>query len=249
MQKRQRLAHVLLPGHQPSSEAVPPPMGPLYPPAASRVAGFTRERLGFFTPCPAVSGEAKRGQQVAHFSDVIAFVQPQPLWRLERSTGRLVRVAWTIWPSCRLALSPARPIGTSPPSVSMLRVVPICRRSVEFVPTFFPHGELWSSPRPWPATPSQYPVPRRPGSPRPPPTPGSSGAPHSWNRGPCPGAHALGTRFEGRRSWQPWPDDPRRVAGGTAVGGASAAGVTAGCAPTARRVAASHAERSLVRGS
>jgi hypothetical protein len=173
MQTRQIMAHVLLPAHQPSSAAVPPPMGPLDPPAASRGAGFTRERLGCFTPCPEVSGAAKRGQQVTHCSDVIACVQPPPLWRLGRGPRALDRETGV----GRLDYVAVRPISALPGKAAR-------------------HAAAVGEPT------------------------------------PC---------------WQPWPDDPRRVAGGTAAGAASTAGATAGGAPTVRWVAANHAERSLAR--
>jgi len=54
-------------------------MGALDHPAARLVAGFTRDRVGVFTPCPDVRGGPTRGQQCAH---VIAFVQTPPLWLL-----------------------------------------------------------------------------------------------------------------------------------------------------------------------
>src|SRR4029453_4615159 len=263
MQKRQIVAHVLVPADQQSSETVHPTMGPLHHPPASFVAGCMRDRLSFLTPCPDVSGEPKRGQQLAHFIDVIAFVQTHPLWLLgsgrrplDRDTDdglldhlEVIAVRALNGEADRhaAAVGEDTPFGADLPAVGRI-----------LAHLFPPRGGLWSSPRPWPATPSQSPArlrtqpdlaPRRPGRPRRLPTLGSGGAPNSWNKGLCPVARSIDTQSAGRRRWYPWLGDHRRGAGGTPAGAASGAGATAGCAPTGRRVSANHAGRSLTRDS
>src|SRR6478736_5166033 len=54
-----------------------------------------------------------------------------------RTATRLSSVARTIFMSCRLAPSIARPIGMPCPSVSKLRLTPLLPRSVGFRPVFF----------------------------------------------------------------------------------------------------------------
>ena len=55
-----------------------------------------------------------------------------------RSTALLAMVSRALLQSWRFAPATARPLGTPPPAVSTLRVVPLLPRSVGGVPTFFP---------------------------------------------------------------------------------------------------------------
>jgi hypothetical protein len=142
MQKPQIVAHFLVPADQHAPEAMHPTMGAFHDPPPCLETELLLERLGFLAPGPDVGGEPALGEQVADLVKAIAFIEAPPLgpgWGWLRPCNReLVRVARAILTSWRLAPSTARPIGTPPPSVSMLRLVPSVPRSVGRLPACFP---------------------------------------------------------------------------------------------------------------
>src|SRR5262245_38253139 len=221
-------------------------MRTLHHPSTGLVPCFTLDGVGFLAPCPDVGGEPKFRQQLPHLVIVIAFVQTHPLRLLQRRHRALdgdtgdglldhleviaVRTFHGEADRHAAAVGEHAPFGAELPAVGRI-----------LADLFPPRGGLWSSPRPWPAIPSQCPArrrmppdlaPTRQGRRRRPPTLGSDGAQNYWNRGLCPAARSIGTRCGGQRRWHPWPGDHRRVGGGTRAGAASVAGAMAGCVPT-----------------
>ena len=97
--------------------------------------------------------------------------------------GILIDGLPTILKSLRFAPSTARPIGTPHPSGEHAPLGPELPAIGRILAHLFPPpGGLWSSPRPWPATPSQCPArPRtQPGPPQ--KAKKTPAAAHSWQR-------------------------------------------------------------------
>src|SRR5262245_9839261 len=213
MQERQIVTHFLVPADEHAPEAIHPTMRALYYPPSCPETGLLLDRLGLFPPCPDVGREAEFGQQLAHFIIVIALVQTHPLgcvW------GRLRPLHWDTLdrlPS-QLEVIPIRArhgqadghataggeaaaLGADLPAICLV-----------LAHLFPPQGGLWSSPRPWPATPSQCPSrPHNPADPAPiglgrrlpPSTPGSGDGQNCWNRCLCHAGHSIGNQCGGRR--------------------------------------------------
>src|SRR5215210_4131662 len=87
MQKREIVAHFLVPADQHAPEAIHPTMRALHDPPAGLETSLLRERLGLFPPRPDVGREPKLNQQLTYLVVVIALVQAHPL-RLRRGGRR-----------------------------------------------------------------------------------------------------------------------------------------------------------------
>src|SRR5882724_1338420 len=258
MQKRQIIAHLLVPADQQPPEAIHPAMGPLHHPPTRPVPGFTRDRSGFLTLGLDVGGEPKLGQQLAHFVEVIALIQAHALWLLwgrrrarERDTGARLLDHLEVIPIGPLngdpqgdaaAVGEHAPFGPELPAVGRIltHLFPP-RGALVITPSMASHSQSM----PCKASYSPRPCSQRARKTPPPSTPGSGDGRNCLNRGQCHSGRSIGTQYGGRRRWHPWPDDHRRGAGGTRTGAVSGAGALAGCAPTVRRGSATHAALAL----
>src|SRR5215813_10746685 len=241
MQKREIVAHVLVPADQHVPEAIHPINRALHDPPACLQTGFLLARHDLFPPRPDVGREPELGQQLAHLV-VIAFVQAYPLQLLRG--GRRARDGDTAerlpdhlegMPMGSLdgeanrdaaAFGEDAPFGADLPAVGRI-----------LAHLFPPQAELWSSRHPWPATPNQCPLRPRiqpgpwPTMPRRHPPPsilGSGDGRNYWNRGRSHSARSTDSRYVGRRKWHPWLDDHQRGGGDTPTGAASGGEAAAG---------------------
>src|ERR687895_772367 len=221
MQKPQIVACFLVPADQDASETIHPTLCALHHPPPGFDPGLLFEGLGLFPARPNVGGEAKLGQQIAHFVVVIALIQAHPLRgcrarlrprdrdTLDGLSGHLEVI--TIGALDRQADRHATAVGEHAALGAELA-------AVGWVPAhlFPPQGGLWSWPHPSRAIPSQSPARHRrqagrsstmPGRDPPPSTLGSGDARNCWSRYPSHAAHSTGIRYGARRRWHPSPSD------------------------------------------
>src|SRR5262245_36730757 len=196
MQKAQIVAYFLVPTDQDASEAIHPTMRAFHHPAPCFETGFLLESLSFFPARTDVRSEAKLLQEIPDLVIVVAFIQAQALRRLR---GR-------VWPLGSHTLKSltrhfeviAIRAVDGEPNWDALPVGEQAALGARFpaiggilAHLFPPQGALWSSPRPWLATPRQCParrhippapVPIRRQRRQPPPILGSADGPHCASR-------------------------------------------------------------------
>src|SRR5262245_12558480 len=254
MQKPQVVAHFLVPADQHAPKTVHPTMRTFHHPPPGFEPSLLLQRLGFLAPCPDMCREAELVEQLPYLVIIIAFVQTQPL----------VGVWGGVWPlhsyvldglARQLEIIPIR-AGHGQPERHATAIGADAAFGADLAAVrgvlahlFPPRGELWSSPRPSPATPSQSPArhrslpgpfPIRPQRHLPPPTLGNGDGRNYWNRSASRSAHSTGNRCEAQKRWHPWLCDRQRGADGIPKGVVCAVGARAQCAPTIRLGYASH---------
>src|SRR5262245_32880032 len=160
MQEPQVVPRFFIPANQHASEAIHPTMGTFDDPAPCFAASLLLERLGFFSPCADVGGEAKLVQESPNLIIVVAFIQTQALRRLGCRVGPLN--GDTLERSAHhLEIIPIRAVDGEPEGDALA-----IGEHAAFGPRFPaiggvlahlfpPQGGLWSSRRPSRATPSQ----------------------------------------------------------------------------------------------
>src|SRR5262245_56772415 len=254
MQKPKVVTHFFVPADQHPPEAIHPAMRALHHPPPGFETSLVLQGMGLRAPRSDVRREPELVQQVSHLVVIIAFVQAQPLRGFEGGLRPFHSYAFDGL-ARQLEIIPLRAghgqtewhataVGEDAAFGAKLAAV----RGV-LAHLFPPQGELWSSPRPSPATPSQCPArhhspvslaPIRPQRRPPPPTLENVDGQHYWNKASSSSAHSTGSRCGARKRWHPSLYDHRRGADGTLEGVVSVGGVRAPYAPTRRQVYASH---------
>jgi hypothetical protein len=235
-------------------------MRALHDPSSGFDPRFFLQCLGCFSACPQMRREAQLLQEGSDLGIVLALLQAPPWWRLRRhirpfhcdSLNRLsghlaVRASGAL--DCEAARDAAA-VGEE--TALGARLAPVGGILAHLCP---PRAGLWSSPRPSPASPSQglagRRIPQGPVPPRPqrrllPPTLGTGGEQHCWNRCRSWAARSTDSPGAGQRKWHPWPCDHQPGGGGTPGDGASAPARAVGYAPITRQGYANLGERCLV---
>src|SRR5215212_5603733 len=232
MEHRQIVHRFLFPTDQDPPETVQPTVRPFHHPTPRLVARFPLDRLRFFPTAANVGGVAELEQQVPHFLVIIALIQAQSLrllggWFRTRDRdalqGRLRQFeVVAVRPVHDQAQRDATPVG------EQAALHPPLRPIGGIGTGFFPRPRApWSSPRPWPATPSRcrrvlrsltsrLPTSGRRRRPR--PTPGSGDGHYYWSRCRWRSGHSIGSQSAARREWRSSPGAGRPADCGSLTG-------------------------------
>src|SRR5919108_3116851 len=208
MQKRHIVPHFFVPTDQHTPEAIHPAVCALHHPPPCPQPGFLLQGLGLFPAPSDMGGASKRGEQRTDFLIVIAFVQTHPLRRVWGRLRPLDGDALAGLP-CHLEVMAVGAFhGEAERHAAAVGEYTalgpgFATAGGVLAHLFPPQAGLGSSPRPWPATPSQCRAVRRsrqgPSStaskrPQPRPILESDDGRNYWSRDPSQAEHSTGSR-------------------------------------------------------
>src|SRR5579859_340018 len=247
MDQRGIVLDVLLPPYQDAPKAVHPATRALDRPAARPIAGNLLQQF----PLGIAGDDVRHIAVLSHLAmnrvEVVAFIQPQPLFDV-------VRRQWT---GCRNTIQrllqqlEIHAVGARdgdaqdyPTAVHQQTALRALLAAVGRIRSgLFPRrAALSSAPRPSPDRPTESPAvrhsladraPRVAQTPLPASTPGNADGPHCWNRCRWRAARSTDSPCAARSRWHPWRGDYPRGGGDTPTDAACQAAAAARCVPTA----------------